>query len=81
MEASARESEIENGKREINFFNNFLDEWYSFHSLTVTLSLALLLVSIYNKADGFYGWLCGKVHAYKVGPDSDNIQNTVQIEM
>lgn len=44
-------------------------------TLTATFSLALpLLVSIYNKADGFYGWLCGKVHAYKVGPDSDNIQ-------
>lgn len=42
--------------------------------------LFLLLVSIYNKADAsMVGW--EKVHAYKLGPDSDNIRNTVQIEM
>lgn len=92
MEASKRESqnENENGKRKTNFFNNFLDEWYSFHShcdshsLSRSRSLSLLpyfyrFLFIIKPMASMVGF--GKVHAYKVGPDSDNIQNAVQIEM
>lgn len=44
------QNEMENGKREINFFNNFLDEWYSFHSHFHSHSLFLSSFSCF----GFY---------------------------
>lgn len=49
---------------------------------TVRLSLSPFFyrfLFIIKPMASLVGW--GKVHAYKVGPDSDNIRNAVQIEM